>query len=81
LPDKTPGSLSEDPSEVSSSGRPAAFIYIGASLVAALFFWLVTTFTPPLPATVEPRVFVLMVIVLMPIVIPREKLATTEGNI
>jgi len=53
----------------------AAFIYTGASILAALAFWLVTTFVGPYPVVARYGgaiwVFILMMIVLMPIVIPR----------
>jgi membrane protein YdbS with pleckstrin-like domain len=59
----------------SEGGRLAAIIYVGTSLVAALVFWLVTTFVGTYPAVARyggaAWVFILFMIVLMPIVIPR----------
>ena len=56
-------------------GRLAAIIYVGTSFAAALVFWLVTTFAGTYPAVARyggaAWVFVLFMIVLMPIVIPR----------
>ena len=59
----------------SEGGRLAAVVYGGTSFVAALVFWLVTTFVGSYPAVARyggaAWVFVLFMIVLMPIVIPR----------
>jgi len=56
-------------------GWRAASIYVGVSLVAALVFWAVTTFTGDYPAVARYGgsvwVFILFMIVLMPLVIPR----------
>ena len=58
-------------------GAPAALWYGGISLVAAVVFWAVTTFTGSYPAVARYGgavwVFILLMIVLMPIVIPRVK--------
>lgn len=57
--------------------RAAALIYIGAAFVLALAFWLVTTFTGTYTNVARwggaVWIFILMMIVLMPIVIPRMK--------
>jgi hypothetical protein len=62
-------------SGVIAGGRIAAFIYTGISVAAALIFWLITTLTGHYPAVARyggaTWVFLLMMIVLMPIVIPR----------
>jgi len=56
-------------------GAPAALWYGGISLVASIVFWAVTTFTGSYPAVARYGgsvwVFALVMIVLMPIVIPR----------
>ena len=69
----TPGAEGGAPG--AEGGRFAAVIYIGTSFVAALVFWLVTTFVGAYPAVARyggaAWVFVLFMIVLMPIVIPR----------
>jgi hypothetical protein len=58
-----------------AGGRLAALIYVGAAFVAALIFWLVTTLSGSYPAVARyggaAWVFLLLLIVLMPIVIPR----------
>jgi hypothetical protein len=57
--------------------RAAALIYTGTSFVAALVFWLVTTLTGDFTNVARwggaAWIFLLMMIVLMPIVIPRMK--------
>ena len=57
--------------------RAAAVIYTGASFLVALAFWLVTTFTGDHTKVARwggaAWIFLLMMIVLMPIVIPRMK--------
>jgi Flp pilus assembly protein TadB len=57
-----------------SGGRAAALIYIAASFLAALAFWLVTTLTGHYPAVARFGgalwIFILLMIVLMPVVIP-----------
>ncbi|HLA81399.1 MAG TPA: hypothetical protein VJP78_07265 [Thermoleophilia bacterium] len=59
----------------SGSARAAALIYGGVSFLAALAFLLVTTMTGSYPLVARwggaAWVFVLLMIVLMPIVIPR----------
>jgi hypothetical protein len=80
---------SNRPAESSPSGQPsrarlrltseraAALIYTGTSFVVALAFWLVTTFTGDFTNVARwggaAWIFLLMMIVLMPIVIPRMK--------
>ena len=80
---------SNRPTESSSSGqssrarlrltgeRAAALIYTGTSFVVALAFWLVTTFIGDFTNVARwggaAWIFLLMMIVLMPIVIPRMK--------
>ena len=58
-----------------SAPRPS--IYTGTSFVVALAFWLVTTFTGSYPTVARyggaAWIFLLMMIVLMPLVIPRVK--------
>jgi hypothetical protein len=57
-----------------TSDRAAAFVYTAASFVVALDFWLVTTFTGDYTKVARwggaAWIFLLMMIVLMPIVIP-----------
>lgn len=57
------------------AGVRSAPIYVGLSLVAALVFWAITTFTGSFPAVARYGgsvwVFILTMIVLMPLVIPR----------
>ena len=58
-------------------GQAALFVYSGISLTGAVVFWLVTTFTGSYPAVARyggaAWVFLLLMIVLMPLVIPRVK--------
>ncbi len=60
-----------------TSGAAAAVIYAGCSFVAGLIFWLVTTFTGSYTHVARwggaAWIFLLFMIVLMPIVIPRVK--------
>lgn len=53
----------------------AALLYLGASFAAAVIFWFVTTFTGSYSATARyggaAWVFLLTLIVVMPVVIPR----------
>ncbi|MCL5734281.1 MAG: hypothetical protein M1274_01615 [Actinobacteria bacterium] len=70
--EKQPG-----PQRGSAGERAAALIYGGAAFLAAAAFWAVTTFAGSYPAVATFGgalwVFVLMMIVLMPVVIPRMK--------
>jgi hypothetical protein len=84
---------SNRPTESSPSGQPsrarlrltseraAAVIYTGTSFVVALAFWLVTAFTGDFTNVARwggaAWIFLLMMIVLMPIVIPRMKRRAT----
>jgi hypothetical protein len=65
---------SQDQTGAPGAGWLAALIYVGASFVAGLVFWLVTTFTGSYPAVARyggaAWVFILLMIVLMPLVIP-----------
>lgn len=74
LPNNQPSSGSDRPKD-SRAGRVAVLLYGGTALVAALIFWAVTTFAGSYPAVARyggaAWVFVLMMIVLMPLVIPR----------
>jgi hypothetical protein len=64
--------------------RAAALIYTGASFVVALAFWLVTTFTGDFTNVARwggaAWIFLLMMIVLMPIVIPRMRRRDDAGG-
>lgn len=55
--------------------RAALFMYCGMSVIGAIVFWLVTTFTGSYPAVARyggaAWVFLLLMIVLMPLIIPR----------
>jgi hypothetical protein len=66
---------------VSRNGLIAALIYCGGAFAAGLAFWLVTTFAGSYPAVARfggaVWVFILVMIVLMPVVIPRVK---ARGN-
>lgn len=70
-----PSKLSGDDGGESRAGKLAAVVYGSAALIAALAFWAVTTFAGSYPAVARyggaAWIFVLMMIVLMPIVIPR----------
>ena len=61
--------------EIAHPAGTAAFIYGGISVAAAVAFFLVTTFVAGYPAVARyggaAWIFLLMMIVLMPIVIPR----------
>jgi hypothetical protein len=61
--------------EIAHPARTAAFIYGGIAVVAAVAFILVTTFTGDYPLVARyggaAWIFLLLMIVLMPIVIPR----------
>jgi hypothetical protein len=61
--------------QIAHPARSAAFVYGGLSLVAAVAFLLVTTFTGDYPLVARyggaAWIFLLLMIVLMPIVIPR----------
>ncbi len=61
--------------------RAAALVYTAASFLVALAFWLVTTFTGTYTHVARwggaAWIFLLMMIVLMPIVIPRMKRRAT----
>jgi apolipoprotein N-acyltransferase len=74
-PDRSQGSEGAGSPDGSEGGRLAAAIYVGISFVAALVFWLVTTFAGSYGAVARYGgavwVFILFMIVLMPIVIPR----------
>jgi len=63
------------PGGESGAARLAGFIYGGVSAAVAIIFWLVTSFAGTYPAVARyggtAWVFILMMIVLMPIVIPR----------
>lgn len=69
----------------SSDARVAGFVYGGASVAAALIFWVVTTFTGSYPAVARyggaAWVFILVMIVLMPIVIPRVRNRRRKGQV
>jgi hypothetical protein len=60
---------------VAHADRTALLIYGGMSTVGALAFWLFTTFTGSYPTVARyggsAWIFVLLMIVLMPVVIPR----------
>jgi hypothetical protein len=60
--------------KVAHVGRTALFIYGGISAVGALAFWLLTSFTGSYPTVARyggaAWVFLLLMIVLMPLVIP-----------
>jgi hypothetical protein len=60
--------------KTSHPGRVAAAIYVGASVTGAVAFFLVTTFVGDYPAVARyggaAWIFLLLMIVLMPIVIP-----------
>jgi membrane protein YdbS with pleckstrin-like domain len=85
LPDKQPSRPSGRGGEGSGAGRVAALIYGGAALVAAVAFWVVTTFAGSYPAVARYAgavwIFVLVMIVLMPIVIPRVRSRETARSI
>jgi hypothetical protein len=53
----------------------ALFVYSGISIIGAVAFWLVTTYTGSYPAVARyggaAWIFILLMIVLMPVVIPR----------
>jgi hypothetical protein len=72
---QAPGGRPSRTGRVRRGGTVAALIYFGASFVAALVFWLITAFTGSYPAVARwggaVWVFILVMIVLMPIVIPR----------
>lgn len=72
-----PAERSTESAKISRPGRVAFLIYGGASFVGAAAFFLVTTFTGSYPAVARyggaAWVFLLMMIILMPIVIPRVK--------
>lgn len=59
------------------AGLIAALLYCGAAFAAGLAFWLVTSFAGSYPAVARfggaAWVFILVMIVLMPVVIPRIK--------
>jgi nitrate/nitrite transporter NarK len=61
--------------EIAHPARTAAFIYGGISVAGAVGFFLVTTFVAGYPAVARyggaAWIFLLMMIVLMPIVIPQ----------
>jgi hypothetical protein len=61
--------------KVAHAGRTALFIYGGISAVGAVAFWLLTTFTGSYPTVARyggaAWLFLLLMIVLMPLVIPR----------
>lgn len=75
MPDNQTDKHAANPAADLDTARLAGFIYGGASAAAALLFWMVTTYTGSYPAVARyggaAWVFVLMMIVLMPIVIPR----------
>ncbi len=68
-----------------NAARVAGLIYGGASVAAALVFWAVTTFTGSYPAVGRyggaAWVFILVMIVLMPIVIPRVRKWRRNGQV
>ncbi|MFH0916256.1 MAG: hypothetical protein V1912_07405 [bacterium] len=64
--------------ETATTTRPdrvAVSVYGGISIVGAAVFWLITTFTGSYPAVARyggaAWIFLLLMIVLMPVVIPR----------
>jgi hypothetical protein len=61
--------------EIAHPARAAAFVYGGISVAAAVAFFLVTTFVAGYPAVARyggaAWIFLLMMIVLMPVVIPQ----------
>jgi hypothetical protein len=67
-------SLSRPP-KTAHPDRVALFLYGGISVVGAVVFWLVTTYTGSYPAVARyggaAWIFILLMIVLMPLVIPR----------
>jgi hypothetical protein len=74
LEDNQACSLSRAP-KTAHSDRLALFVYGGISVVGAVVFWLVTTYTGSYPAVARyggaAWIFILLMIVLMPLVIPR----------